>query len=99
MMPIDDELLANIHQLIEQVGEGTSQTLLELFGRIIAAETLAVQLHDQVERDRSERAASEAQLRAGLKEIKQIVWGILAILAVIVLILVIATIAQMVRGR
>jgi uncharacterized membrane protein len=97
-MPIDDDLLNNIHTLIDQVGQGTSETLLELLARIVTAETIAVQLQSRVEQDRADRAASEAQLRAALHELRLLVWGILAILGVIVLILVIATIASMARG-
>ncbi len=97
-MPVDDGLLADIHALIEQVGRGNAETLLELLRRIVAAEAVALQLRNDREQDRAERAASEHQLRAALHELRLLVWGILAILGVIVLILVIATIASMVRG-
>jgi len=97
-MAPDDALLERIHGLIEQVGRGNAETLLQLLARIVAAETLAVQLKDQVDQDRAERAASEVQLRAALHELRYLVWGILSILGVIVLILVIATIAQIARG-
>lgn len=97
-MRSDDELLVTIYGLIEQVGRGNAETLLELLARIIAAETLAVQLKDQIDQDRIDRATSEIQLRAALHELRYLVWGILAILGVIVLILVVATIAQIARG-
>lgn len=97
-MPVDDALLSDIHALIEQVGRGNAETLLGLLQRIVAAETMAVQLKAQADQDRAERAASEVQLRAALHELRYLVWGILAILGVIVLILVIATIASIARA-
>lgn len=97
-MPNDIDLLASIHELIIQVGSGTNEHLLEILVRVVAAETLVVELQSQAERDRADRAASEAQLRSALHELRLLVWGVLAILGVIVLILVIATIASMMRG-
>lgn len=97
-MPVDDALLADIHHLIEEVGRGNAETLLELLRRIVAAEAVALQLRSDREQDRAERGASESQLRAALQELRLLVWGILAILGVIVLILVIATIASISRG-
>ena len=91
-MAPDDELLSRIHGLIDQVERGNAETLLQLLARIVAAETLALQLQAQIIEDR-------LQWRSALHELRYLVWGILAILGVIVLILVIATIAQMVRGR
>lgn len=97
-MPVDDALLADIHQLIEQVGRGNAETLLELLRRIVAAESVALQLRSDREQDRADRAAAESQLRSALHELRLLVWGILAILGIIVLILVIATIASMARS-
>jgi hypothetical protein len=107
---VDDALLADIHGLIEQVGRGNAETLLEVLRRIVAAEAVAVELREQLAKekerremeraqDRADRAASEAQFRSAVVELRQFLWIVVAILAVIVLILLVATIAQMVRGR
>ncbi len=101
----DDELLSNIHTLIQQLGSGNTETLLELLRRIIAAETLAVQLQSRVDDYENQRAADTAawatsheQLRVTLRAMLRVFWGLTAVVCIIVLLLVIATGIRLVRG-
>ena len=76
----DDDLLSNIYQLIKQVGDGSSDILLELLVRITNAETLSVQLQERVDAQKDHT-----------DQLWSIVRMLSAVVGVIVLIFIVAT--------